>query len=392
MNVHAQQRSYVTLITAAHFLSDFYNNFLPPLLPIVIANLNISLTTSGLLVMIYSFTSSILQPLWGYFIDRGGYSWLILVTVPISALFICLSGSVANQYLLFFYVAVAGLGSSLFHPLGSSFIDKVASPGTKGISLSVFIGGGNFGFALAPAFLVYFLMQQGLNHLLWLALPSVLFAFISYVYRLHHFQLATPRTMSHPESKAWYRCGNIIKLNVVMGLRSWAQVALGTLIPVWYASQGHSPYIAGMMLTAYLLSGAIGGFIGGYLGDRWGRKTCIIGSLLIGVPAVFIFCQSTQITALTWISLCLSGGALQAALPSSIVWAQDMLPANAAMASGMMLGLAFGLGGVGTALTGALADHIGLGPALLWTVLPLAVSIPIALTIPPRTTKYNISA
>lgn len=384
----------VALLAAGHFLNDFYNNFLPPLLPVVIASLGISLTSAGLLVMIFSFSGSVLQPAFGYLIDRKGLAWLILLTLPVGAVFICLMGLAPSYIVLVAFLALGGLGTSLFHPLGSCLVSKVSRPENKGLAMSVFIGGGNFGFALAPVIVVFYLLEFGVRNLPWLILPSIILSAAYFIAGLHRIPLAAARTATGSHTVAWYKSLDLLKLNAVMALRSWSQMALPSFLPVWLAQQGHAPILAGNLLTVYLLGGAFGSFVGGWLGDRFGRKTCILFLLALCLPTMFLFVRSGEISSLAWLLLAVSGAALQGTLPSSIVWAQDIIPGNAAMASGMMLGLAYGLGGVGVAITGAFADVVGLQTALVWSLLPLALAIPLAASIPskqPRTGQTSLT-
>lgn len=369
------------LLTAGHFLSDFYANFLPALLPVVITKLGLSLTLSGLLVMVFAITSSMLQPICGYFVDRSGYTWLLLTTLPISALFICFSSLSTNTAMLFGAVAFSGIATSLFHPLGSSLVGKTTSISRKSVAMSIFIGGGNLGYALAPAIIIYFLVHYGLDYLPLLIIPSIILTLAFYISGLQRINLAVNQHVVR-EDQPWYKSKSILKLNAVMALRSWPQVAIPTFLPVMLTSQGHSPILAGQMLTVFLLGGALGGLIGGYCGDRIGYKKCILVSLLFCLFPTYLFLANPSINWITWSMLALCGAALQSMVPSSIIWAQAILPKNAAMASGMMLGLTFGLGGVGTAVTGALADYIGLESALLWTIAPLVLAIPLAVSIP----------
>ena len=110
--------------------------------------LGMSLTTAGLLLMIYYIASCVLQPVCGYFIDKRGYTGLILFTLPLGAIFICLVDYAPGYFWLLAFVSCAGLGSSLFHPLGSSLVAKLTPGNNKSLLLSLFIGGGNFGFAI----------------------------------------------------------------------------------------------------------------------------------------------------------------------------------------------------------------------------------------------------
>lgn len=391
MNSRFRQRSayFVALLTAGHFFSDFYVTFLPGLLPMLIERLGLSLTVSGLLVMVYSFASNILQPVFGYFVDKSGYSWIVLITVPIAALFICLAATADSIGVLFIYITLAGLASALFHPLGSALLSKVSTEQNKGLGMSFFIGGGNIGVALAPAAVIFFLLHYGADNLIWLAVPGFLLSIVYYFSKVHQVMITSSNTPSTASAsgKPWYKSPDLIKLNLVMGLRSWPQAVIPSFLPVWLVQKGISPTFAGTMLTIFLAGGAVGAVFGGYVGDKMGRKRCILGALALCVPALYAFLRTDEVSLVTWLALGISGAALQATLPSSIVWAQEMLPSNAAMASGMMLGLSFGLGGLGAAITGAVADIIGLEQALLWTIAPLLVALAITAIIPDGETK-----
>lgn len=332
--------------------------------------------------MVYSLTSNVIQPLCGYLIDRSGYAWTLLLTISISAVFICFSPLSPNLLILYLCVALAGLASSFFHPLGSSLIGKVAVPANKGLAMSIFIGGGNLGFALAPAVIIYYLVHYGSHNLPWLILPGLLLTVAFYLTGTHRINLiATVKesaTLTHP----WYKNRGLLKLNAVMALRSWAQVSLVTFLPVLLTIKGATPILAGNMLTLFLIGGTAGSFVGGFIGDKISHKKGVILSLMTCVPTMYLFLVSDAFTWLAWLLLFTCGAALQSTVPSSIVWAQRILPGNAAMTSGMMLGLSFGLGGAGAALTGATADYIGLNIALLWAIVPLIIAIPIAWQIP----------
>ena len=374
------------LLTMGHFFSDFYANFLPVLLPIVIPKLGLSLTMSGLLIMVLSFTSNVLQPFFGYWMDRSNLNWLILATIPAGAIFICYTGIVDTKIMLFILVALSGVAVSFFHPLGSSLVSKVSASNKIGISLSIFVAGGNLGFALAPIILVYFTAHYGLDSLPLLIIPSFILTIAYYHSKLYkQCSSSEINVLVNRHIPKFHKNTNLIKLNLVMGLRAWTHVAVTTFLPVLLASQGYSNTFSGVVLTIFLVGAALGGLIGGYASDKFGIKKVIVTSLALGILPTYIFLSSSEITMLTWIAIVLCGAGLQCSAPSSLVWAQKLLPNNAGMASGMMLGLSFGLGGIGTAITATLADYIGLPTSLLLTVLPLVVAVPLAMTIPAPT-------
>jgi len=385
-----------SLLTAGHFFNDFYANYLPGLLPALIPLFGLSITMSGLLVMVYAMTSSVLQPVFGYFMDRSNPTWLILLTLPGSAIFIALAGLMPNMHMLFLCVAIAGLMSAVFHPLATGLLGRVIPEHRKGLAMSLFVGGGNFGGAVSPAIVIMFLLHGGMSSLIWLALPGILLTFAYYRQGIHQLQLSgvvtnTAAVESPASPTPWYRSPAIINLNLVMSLRSWMQVALSTLLPLWLANRGFSPVLAGTLLTVFLAGGATGGLLGGWLGDRFGHKRLVLVSMIACLPALYVFLSSSELTWFSWVLIVLVGAALQGTLPSSIVWAQGLMPDNAAMASGMMLGLSFGMGGLGTAITAAAADIVGLDTAMLWTLLPFFLAIPLVMTVPMARKKVKVT-
>lgn len=376
------KRYCLGLLTSGHFFSDFYGTFLPALLPFILSNMHLSLAAGGLLVMFHSIAANLLQPICGYYVDKSGFSWIILFSVPLSAIFICLSGLVSNYFVLVLFLVISGLGVAIYHPIASSLVNAITTDKNGGLWMSIFIGGGNFGFAIAPAIVTFLLVHYGYASLLWLILPSFLLTSLLYFSRVYKLNVV-PKTISTDTIK-WYQSHTLLKLNSVMALRAWTQVAISTFLPILISSKGYSNLMAGNMLTTFLIGGALGGLLGGYVGDKLGAKTCILVALILALPITYAFITTTTISISTWLLLFLIGACLQGTLPSSIIWAQDIIPENKALASGMMLGLSFGLGGVGTAITGLIGDIYGLHTALFLTLIPLALAIPVTLSIPKK--------
>jgi FSR family fosmidomycin resistance protein-like MFS transporter len=386
-------RMAVLLLAFGHLFNDFYCNFLPVLLPIIMPKLDLSLTLAGVLVMVMSITSNLLQPVFGFFMDRHRMSWLLIPVIPFGALCITGIGYIHTKYLLFLAIALTGLSVSAFHPLGSSLVSRVARMGKQGVSMSLYVAGGNIGYAIAPFIIVAFTQSYSLESLPWLMIPSlimlILFAY-SGISRLTTVQ-ALPQNTSQPLSlRKMLLCPSILWLNIAMALRCWVHVATSTFLPLLLISYGISQMTAGSLLTFFLVGCAAGGLIGGSLGDRLGHKKIILSALMLSVLPTLYFFLHPALTISSLLALFLSGACLLASQPSSIVWAQKAMPGNAGMASGMMMGMSFGVGAFGTMLTAFLADHIGLQVAMVLTCIPLALSVLAAWIAPyPETSKSH---
>lgn len=363
------------LLSTGHFLNDFYCNFLPILLPIIMPKLGISLTVSGLLVMVLSITSNIMQPVFGYVMDRRNLSRILIPVIPFGAICICSIGLISTKFMLFVIIAFTGLSVSAFHPLGSTLVAKTAPSERQGRSMSYYIAGGNLGYALAPIIVIAFLDRFSMTELPWLMVPGFLFAFICLKSGLTDFSTVAEQAKGKVfHLHEVFHNAAILRLNIAMGLRCCTHVSMSTLLPLLLVSHGYSGILSGTLLTFFLVGCTVGGLIGGYLGDRIAHKRIIIVSLALAIFPTVYFYLHPGTEPLSLVALFLTGALLLAPQPSSLVWAQRAMPGSEGMASGMMLGFSFGLGSLGTAITAALGDQIGLTPALLISSLTLPLA------------------
>lgn len=371
--VNVQKKDGTRLLSCGHFLNDFYCNFLPILLPIIMPQLGLSLTLSGLLVMVLSITSNMLQPVFGYVMDRHNLSRLLIPVIPFGAICICSIGLVTTKVMLFVIIALTGLSVSAFHPLGSTLVAKTASAKRQGRSMSYYIAGGNLGYALAPIIIVAYLNAFPLTNLSILMIPGLLFGCICLRSGLTQIPTKATRTKTF-RLRGLLQNASILRLNIAMGLRCITHVSMSTFLPLLLVTSGYSGLLSGSLLTLFLVGCTVGGLTGGYLGDRFAHKRIIIAALALAIFPTAYFYLHPGTEPLSLIALFLSGALLLASQPSSLVWAQRAMPGSEGMASGMMLGLSFGLGSFGTALVAALGDQIGLSSALLLSSLTLPLA------------------
>lgn len=382
------KKSYlqVILLAMGHFFNDFYCNFLPILLPILIPKLGLSLTLSGALVMVMSLSANVLQPVFGYFMDKYNFNKIMPLIIPFGAVFICLTNWASNFIVLAVLIGLSGLAVSTFHPMGAGLVSKVAPDGKISTCISIFVAGGSFGFALAPILLVYFMQMYSLDYLPILIIPAIILGILMYSSGLSKARFVNEQVAKNMHFNLAQILQNkpLMLLNISMGLRAWLFTALVTFLPLWAIEKGCDNTLSGWILTIYLCGSVIGGLIGGALNDKIGYKKVILWALIFTLIPTMYFLFAQQIDILMYIALFVGGGLVMAANPGAIVWGQDLLPDNLGMASGMMLGLSFGLGGFGTMLTGSLAESYGLTMALALTAILVVISIVLVYLTPEK--------
>ena len=382
------KKSYlqVILLAMGHFFNDFYCNFLPILLPILIPKLGLSLTLSGALVMVMSLSANVLQPVFGYFMDKYNFNKIMPLIIPFGAVFICLTNWASNFIVLAVLIGLSGLAVSTFHPMGAGLVSKVAPDGKISTCISIFVAGGSFGFALAPILLVYFMQMYSLDYLPILIIPAIILGILMYSSGLSKARFVNEQVAKNMHFSLAQILQNkpLMLLNISMGLRAWLFTALVTFLPLWAIEKGCDNTLSGWILTIYLCGSVIGGLIGGALNDKIGYKKVILWALIFTLIPTMYFLFAQQIDILMYIALFVGGGLVMAANPGAIVWGQDLLPDNPGMASGMMLGLSFGLGGFGTMLTGSPAESYGLTMALALTAILLVISIVLVYLTPEK--------
>lgn len=403
---HASARVAAALFALGHCLTDFYGNFLPVLLPIIIPQLGLSLTLCGLLVMVMSISCNLMQPVVGYFMDKYNFTRLLVPVLPVGALAMTAIGLIDTKLALFTLVALSGLTSAIYHPLGSTLVMKSTSAENRGSIMSYYIAGGNLGYAIAPLVLVAFIAAAPLEYLPLVAIPALLIAPLYKITGLTSYSTlpevggkndaetitnadanetgentttpaAAPLSLSE-----MLKNSRVMRLNISMGLRCVTHVAVSTFLPLLLIGEGLSQSASGLLLALFLVGCTAGGLIGGYLGDRYSHKAVIVGALVIGFFPTYYFFTHAGMEPLSLAALFIAGACILAPQPSSVVWTQRLLPANPAMASAMMMGLSFGLGSIGTAITAAAADIIGLPTAILLTSLPLLAAAAISYSVP----------
>lgn len=364
------------LVALGHAAVDFYMGVLPPLMPQIVKQLGLSLTLGASIMSIASTLSSFSQPLFGYLIDRGGRNWLMVAAVLWTGAFVS-ALSFAHSYWAIVALALLGsIGSAFYHPFGSANASGLAGEGNRGLAMSIYSTGGSLGYALAPLAMAPLLATGSLSRLpLFFAVAAVCAVGMAAA-RVHAVPAPGSRWAGAGHFGAELLAGwrQLLLVVAVVSLRAWSQTAITYLVPFRFEGRG-----ANVLLTLFLLAGTAGGMIGGFISDRIGRKTTLIASSALAMPLFWL--GATSDGQLSWLGFIVGGAILNAAFPATIVFAQELVPSNAGFASGLTMGLSWGIGALGLTLTGRIADLYGLKTAFMFDLVLLTAAVLLSLPL-----------
>lgn len=365
-------------VASGHFLTDFMANMIAPLLPFLSAKYGLTNATLGMLMAVFSASADFTQPFFGLAVDNNRRGIFLIIAVAWIGLVMSLLGVATTLPLLAFLAFLGGLGSGLSHPLGATLMPKAVPIAKQGLWMSIFFVMGNIGYSLTPLVIVPLVETKGLSATTWLLIPVSLLILFMYLSGLKNLQdrrgdsqsrLAALRVLREHLHLVWVP---VLAINLIVFLRTWVMSSLNTFLPTFMVQLGQPVVTAGRMVSVLLFCGALAGFVGGYLLDKIGARKIITGSLLLGTLFLWLFYQASGIWA--WITLALAGAFINCSLPVTVVVVQRLLPANAGLASGLMVGLVAAVVSFCLPITGAIADHWG-AQAALYSFLPL---LPIA--------------
>jgi FSR family fosmidomycin resistance protein-like MFS transporter len=373
-------RRALAVLGAGHLCVDLCQGAVPALLPFLAAEHGYSYAALGALVLASTIGSSIVQPLFGLLSDRLARPWLIPVGLLLAGAGIALAGPAPTYELTAAAVVVSGLGVAMFHPEGAKFAG-IASRGRSGRGMSLFSVGGNAGFALGPALTTPLVLLFGLAGTLALLLLPLAAAVMTAreLPRLRALEAPTRGGRAGSGEDDW---GALSRLGALVALRTGVYFGLQAFVPTYFVVElASSETVGNTALTIMLAAGAVGTLIGGGLVDRWGARPVLIGTMVLLLPLLLLLPLVDIVAAIVLLGAV--GFVAISTFSVTVIMGQAYLPSRPGLASGVMLGLAIGLGGVAATALGAVADAYGLH-AVLWTVAVLPVpAILLALTLPP---------
>jgi FSR family fosmidomycin resistance protein-like MFS transporter len=357
--------AYVVLtgISFSHFLNDTMQSLIPSVYPILKQSYALDFAQIGLITLAFQFTASLLQPVVGHFTDKKAQPFSLVIGMG-STFFGLLLLSVAHSYpVILVAAALVGLGSAVFHP-ESARIARLASGGRYGFAQSVFQVGGSFGSSMGPVLAALIVVPFGQGSIAWFS--SIAFLAIIILWRIgiwYRPQIAAKKlTVVKPQRDAVDSRRVMIALAVLVALLFSKQLYVSSLSSyyIFYLIEkfGVSTQSAQIYLFVFLAANAVGAFFGGPLGDRFGRKYVIWFSVLGALPFTLAL-PYVGLTTGAVLTVCI-GLILSSTTSSIIVFAQELMPHRFGMISGVFFGVAFGIGGLGAAVLGKVADHTGI--------------------------------
>ena len=365
-------------MAGAHMIVDGYGNIFAPLLPLLIPRLGLSLFAVGTLTMLFQIAASVSQVAFGHVADRWRPRVLITCGPILAVGVLSFIGTATSPAMLAAILIAGGLGAAAFHPPAAALAHQLG--GTRpGLTMSVYITGGTLGFSLGPLLFAPFAGRFGLEWTPLLAIPGL--AIVGF------FAVRAPAITLHAGSSGGFGALRpyarpLALLYAIVVLRTMTAIAFATFMPVLLTRRGMSLAASGTAVAAYLFASGVGGFLGGPAADRFSARTVIALSLVLSVPFLF---AAPFVTGWRFIALVAIGGLfLQSTLPVNVTFGQSIAPVSAATVSSLMMGFAWGMGGLTVPIVGLVADRVGIEYALRGLSLVPLLAAACALPLPPR--------
>ena len=355
-------------LSVCHMLNDLNQSLVPALYPVLKTTYNLDFAQIGLITLAFQLTASMLQPVVGMITDKRPQPFSLPIAMSCSLIGLLLL-SVADSYpLILLSAALVGIGSAVFHPEASR-VARMASGGRYGFAQSLFQVGGSSGSAIGPLLAAFIVVPRGQGSVAWFSfLALVAMALLTYVgfwYNRHPAMAArrgkravAPAATVSPVPRATV----LLALSVILVLlfsKNVYTASLSSYYTFYLMEKFHLPVqTAQIYLFIFLAAGALGTFLGGPISDRFGRKPVIWFSILGALP----FALMLPYVGLLWTGILtvIIGLIMSSAFSAIIVYAQELMPGRVGMVAGMMFGFSFGLGGLGAAALGRMADITGI--------------------------------
>lgn len=351
-------------LSFSHFLNDMMQSLIISIYPLLKGQFHLSFVQIGMITLTYQICASVLQPLVGMYTDKHPKPYSLSVGMGFTLIGTITLAFAPNYVSVLLAAALIGAGSSIFHP-ESSRIASLASGGRHGLAQSIFQVGGNAGSAMGPLLAALIIIPHGRNSMSWFALAAVLaiavLARVGAWYKSQHLDRRGAKSRSAAVSPVSARqvAWSIGILVVLLFSKYFYTASISSFYSFYLIEKFHVPVqSAQLYLFVFLAAMAIGTLFGGPIGDRLGRKRVIWVSILGVAP----FTLMLPFADLTWTCILsfVIGLILSSAFSAIVVFAQELMPGKIGAVSGLFFGFAFGIGGIGAAVLGGVADRYGI--------------------------------
>jgi MFS transporter, FSR family, fosmidomycin resistance protein len=362
---HTAEKLVFSILLAAafcHFLNDMVQSLIPAIYPILKKSFHLDFSQIGMITLTYQITASLLQPLIGHFNDRHPRPYSLAIGMGFTLVGLVALSRVSTYPTLLMGAALVGIGSAVFHP-ESSRVVRMVSGGQHGFAQALFQVGGNAGSSLGPLLAAFIVLPNGQSSLAWFSAFALLGIIVlarvgswSKKNRPPAPRSRFAKTEYHPMLSPGKVYLSLAVLIALMFSKFFYLSSLNSYYTFFLMNKFHVS-VRSAQIHLFLFAGAIaaGTIIGGPIGDRIGRKYVIWCSILGVLPFTLILPYANLFW--TGVLSVVIGVILASAFSAILVYAQELMPGKIGMVSGLFFGLAFGMGGVGAALLGNLADH-----------------------------------
>ena len=368
LDAGAPRTAYAVLaaVSLSHLLNDTLQSLLPSIYPVLKSTFDLSFAQVGMMTLALMLTASVLQPVVGLITDRRPAPLALAAGMTVTLIGLLLLATAWTFALLLLAAALVGVGSSVFHP-ESSRVARMASGGQHGLAQSVFQVGGNAGSAIGPLIAAFLIAPYGQRSIIWCALLAL--AGIVLTYRIGVWQRAQHTGVRrargarrHAVDAALPQPRVLMAIAILAALifsKYFYLASLSSYFTFYLMTKfGVSVQAAQLHLFAFLAAVAVGTILGGPIGDRIGRKPVIWASILGVLPFSLLLPRANLFW--TGVLAVIIGLILSSAFSAIVVYAQELVPGRVGLISGVFFGFAFGMGGIGAAVLGQLADRIGI--------------------------------
>ena len=355
--------SILFTISFAHLLNDMMQSVIPAVYPMIKEKFQLTFTQIGLITLTFQLTASLLQPFVGFYTDRTPRPYSLAMGMGFTLVGLVLLSQAPRYVFVLIAVGLVGIGSSVFHP-ESSRVAHLASGGKRGLAQSIFQLGGNAGAAIGPLLAALIVVPYGQYNIIWFAIAAVIAIFaltkVGSWYKDHLYQKARGVLSKEEMAKPVLPRGRIIAslciLLVLIFSKYFYMASMTSYFTFYLIDKFHvSVQQSQVYLFVFLAAVAAGTLFGGPLGDRFGRKYIIWISILGVAPFTLLLPHVNLLW--TGVLSVFIGMVLASAFSAIIVYAQELVPGKVGMIAGLFFGFAFGMGGVGSAVLGKLADQ-----------------------------------